>query len=188
MPVSKGSNDNRWILLLRGINVGGKRSMPMADLRQCLTGAGFDNVATYIQSGNVVLDATSATTAERVVEISAAAIGEAFGFSPPLQALSAEGLAEAIAENPFARESVADPKSVHYFFVPTPRAPAELGAIAERATAGEKAIVGESAVYLSTPNGFGTSKYAMALAKTLGPNATARNHRSVLAIAELTRT
>lgn len=47
---------NTFILLLRGINVGGKNKVPMADLRQCLEGLGYSSVTTYIASGNVILD------------------------------------------------------------------------------------------------------------------------------------
>ena len=47
-----------WIALLRGVNVGGRRKLPMADLRTTLTGLGLSDVATYIQSGNVVFRAS----------------------------------------------------------------------------------------------------------------------------------
>jgi len=45
----------RYVALLRGINVGGQHIVPMADLRACLTDAGYGDVQTYIQSGNVLL-------------------------------------------------------------------------------------------------------------------------------------
>jgi uncharacterized protein (DUF1697 family) len=47
---------NTYVILLRGINVGGKNKVPMADLRKCLEGLGFSNVSTYIASGNVILE------------------------------------------------------------------------------------------------------------------------------------
>jgi uncharacterized protein (DUF1697 family) len=46
---------NTYIIFLRGINVGGKNKIPMADLRKCLDELGFSNVSTYIASGNVIL-------------------------------------------------------------------------------------------------------------------------------------
>lgn len=47
---------NTYVILLRGINVGGKNKIPMADLRKCLEELGFSNVSTYIASGNVILE------------------------------------------------------------------------------------------------------------------------------------
>src|SRR5579859_4590627 len=47
---------NTYIILLRGINVGGKNQVPMAGLKKCLEELGFSNVSTYIASGNVILD------------------------------------------------------------------------------------------------------------------------------------
>lgn len=44
-----------FVILMRGINVGGKNKVPMADLRKCLESLGFSNVSTYIASGNVIL-------------------------------------------------------------------------------------------------------------------------------------
>lgn len=46
----------KYVLLLRGINVGGKNKVPMANLRECLQSLGYENVSTYIASGNVILE------------------------------------------------------------------------------------------------------------------------------------
>ena len=46
---------NTYVVLLRGINVGGKNKIPMSDLKKCLQGLGFSKVSTYIASGNVLL-------------------------------------------------------------------------------------------------------------------------------------
>jgi len=54
---------NKYIVLLRGINVGGKNKLPMAELRTLLSENGYENVTTYIQSGNILLNATK-TVAE----------------------------------------------------------------------------------------------------------------------------
>ena len=54
----------RYVALLRGINVGGKNAVPMPALKASFEDAGFDNVTTYIQSGNVLFDAPSSSQAE----------------------------------------------------------------------------------------------------------------------------
>ena len=70
-----------YIALLRGINVGGKAKIAMSDLRQCLTEAGLKDVRTYIQSGNVVFNASLTST--ELVNIIERAIMEQFGFEVP---------------------------------------------------------------------------------------------------------
>ena len=54
---------NRYVALLRGINVGGRNKVPMADLREAFESAGYGDVGTYIQSGNVVFSASTSQAA-----------------------------------------------------------------------------------------------------------------------------
>lgn len=67
-----------YVILLRGVNVGGKNKMPMVELRKCLEGLGYENVATFIASGNAIIDANeSAATVQARVEA-----GLIKGFKP----------------------------------------------------------------------------------------------------------
>ena len=60
---------NTYLVLLRGINVGGKNKIPMADLKKCLEDNGFDQVSTYIASGNVILRSSrSAQDVKSIIE------------------------------------------------------------------------------------------------------------------------
>lgn len=69
---------NRYVALLRGINVGGNAKVPMADLRVCFEGLGYGNVSTYINSGNVLFSSQDDTIAiKKQIE---ACLEEAFGF------------------------------------------------------------------------------------------------------------
>ncbi|MBL0937772.1 MAG: DUF1697 domain-containing protein [Gemmatimonadaceae bacterium] len=88
----------RWLALLRGINVGGNNIIPMADLRACIEELGYEDVATYIQSGNVLFDGP-ATHAKVVAKVEKA-LKKNFDYEAKLVLLSADQLAEVIAEAP----------------------------------------------------------------------------------------
>lgn len=91
---------NTWIALLRGINVGGKNKLKMAEFRESLEKADFANVQTYIQSGNVVFDADGAKSDIRDKVISV--LSDAHGIDANVMILSPDDLLAAIADNPFA--------------------------------------------------------------------------------------
>lgn len=175
----------RWVVLLRGVNVGGGGRLPMADLRAALGAAGFHDVRTYIQSGNVVLDADRSNDADQVAARVATTIEDGFGFRPWIHLLDAGELRGIIAANPYGSAAEADPTSVHYHFVREVPPATSLARLTELADGGEDLSPGEDVVYLLAPNGIGRSKLAEALTKELSPRATARNHRSVLAVAAL---
>lgn len=183
---------HRWVLLLRGINVGGTGKMPMAELRACLTDAGFGGVQTYIQSGNVVLDAGArldrgTLDGGAVAALAGDAIGAAFGMTPQITVLSASDLARAITANPFTAAAEADPRAVHYFFGGAAPSGETAAALAALAIPGEQVESVGAVTYLLAPAGIGRSKLAAALSQHLGAGVTARNHRSVCAIADLAR-
>ena len=99
------------VLLLRGINVGGRNKLPMAALRECLEALGASEVQTYLQSGNAV--ATLNRALEKTIDIDlSAAIEAAHGFRPAVLRLSAASLAKVIERNPFPAADEA-PGSVH---------------------------------------------------------------------------
>lgn len=166
------------VLLLRGINVGGRNALPMAELRVLLEGLGAEDIATYIQSGNAVF--RGEVTAESVAD----GIEAAKGFRPQALVMSRDRLAKVMAANPFPEEGAADGKSVHvWFFEGNPKA-LEDETLA-LATPSERVEVTGEAAYLHGPDGIGRSKLAATLEKALGLPATARNWRTVMAIAKL---
>jgi uncharacterized protein (DUF1697 family) len=73
---------NTYVILLRGINVGGKNIVHMADLKSCLQKLGYDNVSTYIASGNVIL--TSDRPADEIKSQIETALKECFRFESEL--------------------------------------------------------------------------------------------------------
>lgn len=172
-----------WIALLRGINVGGKNILPMKELRALLEDLGFQNARTYIQSGNCVFesdDTEPRSPAERISD----RIEGAFGFRPQIMVLTADEIKAAVTENPYL-EGPDDPKSVHLYFLSETADAADLGALARLQKPGERFALFGRVFYLLTPEGIGRSKLASQAEKCLGVAATARNLRSVKAIAEL---
>lgn len=167
------------ILLLRGINVGGKNKLPMADLRAILTDLGAEDVRSYIQSGNAVYRGNLRE------EAIASAIEKAHGFLPEVLTLPLESFAPVIAANPFP-DAVDDPKALHLFFLSSPSLVDEEVLYREKGPE-ERFLLTERALYLYTPKYLSGSRLAERLERLLGVPATGRNWRTVEAILDLAR-
>ena len=177
MPKAKTA----YILLFRG--VGGATQLPTAPLREALTEAGFENVATYINSGNAVL--RSPLSREKVIASVAEICEDRFGFTKAIFAPTLEEWAALIANNPFPDFEM--PKCLHAAVLagdPTTEAVERLRAFAGDGEGIE--VVGKVA-YLHTPDGFGTSKLAEKFDKGIGVVNSARNWNTVLKLMELVR-
>ncbi len=172
----------RWIALLRGVNVGGNRKLPMADLRAALAGDGLRDVASYIQSGNIVFsaDGTSETLAARI----GAVIARAFGFETEVLVLSAERLGQVMAANPFP-EAEADPAKLYLHFLFAPLAELDETALSALARDGERFALRKGVFYLHAPAGIGRSDLAAKLARLIPVPMTARNLRSCRRILQM---
>ncbi|MGB7327041.1 MAG: DUF1697 domain-containing protein [Rubripirellula sp.] len=166
-----------WIALFRGINVGGKNTLPMASLKQTLKSLQYEDVRTYIQSGNVVFQARNTTAASLAKKIRAA-VSDQFGFEPQVLILSPADLQAARAGNPFAG-AVEEPKHLHFFFLQTPAASPDTELLDRAKIDSESYAITDQVLYLHTPDGFGQSKLAKKAEKILGVAATARNYRTV---------
>lgn len=172
-----------WIALLRGINIGGNHLLPMKQLTALLEQNDCRDVKTYIQSGNVVLRSPEAD-ADALGQRITAAIAASHGFAPRVLLLSRDEFAAAAAANPFA--AVADPKTVHLFFLAAPSTAAPAAFAAH--TTSERHALHPRCFYLHTPDGFGKSKLAERAERLLGVPATARNLRTVGTLLDLART
>lgn len=170
-----------WIVLFRG--VGGKTQLPVARLRETLARAGFDNVATYINSGNAVV--TSDLTREEATTRIAESCRKEFGFDKDVHLVSRAEWDELIAANPFP-EAVETPKLLHAAWLAGDPEPGRLEVLRAltRASRDRIAVVGRVA-YLATPDGFGTSKLAERFDRGIGVPNTARNWNTVLKLSEL---
>ena len=173
-----------WIALLRGINVGGNNPLPMKALRKELTDAGLVDVATYIQSGNVVFR-SPARSASKLTELIRGTIETHHGFSPAVMALTSRELSTIIKNNPFPQAESA-PKSVHVYMLGARAPQANLQAAAELCTATERIVADANVIYLHAPDGIGRSKLASRLESTLGVTATGRNWNTVTKLDAMT--
>lgn len=172
----------RWIVLLRGINVGGHGKTPMAELRKALEQIGATNVATYIQSGNLIFDHADPQDdllAERVSDL----IQSRFGHRPSALALRPDSLRTIHDATPFPPD--ADPKLVHLHLFRDPPAPDALATLNAHLYSGEELILAPTCLYHWPPKGFGISKVAQKIPKALGVTTTARNLRTIRAILDL---
>lgn len=105
------------IAILRGINVGGKRKILMADLKQLFQGLGFENVVSYIQSGNVIFDASTDLSEILIADKIEKAITEKYGFDVPVIVITNELLATYVNTNPFYKIENIDIKELHLTFL-----------------------------------------------------------------------
>ena len=176
---------NTWILLLRGVNIGGRNILRMADLRSTLAGLGLAAVQTYIQSGNVVFRSRhrSAAVVRRLI---LDAIDAAHGLQPDAVVLRPAALHQAIDANPFA-DSMTDPGRLYLFFLAaTPAAP-DLEALRQLRRGGEQFELVGDVFFVHAPEGLARSKLGAHVEKKLGVAATARNWRTVNKIARMAR-
>lgn len=166
-----------WIALLRGINVGGNNILPMAKLRNDLESLQLRNVRTYIQSGNVVFDATARKASSLAREIGRR-VEERHGFRPHLLILSREDLLAAVESNPFP-EAASHPKTLHFFFLAETADAPDTKALDDAKSPTESYRLTDRVFYLHAPDGIGRSKLAANAEKHLGVVTTARNYRTV---------
>lgn len=172
------------IALLRGINVGGHRKVPMAELRQLMTDLGFDQVKTYIQSGNIIFNADTEDTVQLAEKIQKAILKH-FGFEVPVICLTAATLQHAVKGNPFAIESTPI-ENLHLTFLS--KTPEESRATALKAMnyAPDQFRYQNAWIYLNIPGKYHKTKLSNALfEKKLKVTATTRNWKTVLKLSEL---
>jgi uncharacterized protein (DUF1697 family) len=169
-----------FIILFRG--VGGATQLPTKPLREALTAAGFENVSTYINSGNAVLK--SRISREKTIASVADICKREFGFDKDIYAITPAEWSELIAANPFP-EAVAVPKFLHAAVLAAKPEEAKVEALQAFAGKGERIAVVGKVAYLHTPEGFGTSKLAVKFDKGIGVPNTARNWNTVLKLMEL---
>jgi uncharacterized protein (DUF1697 family) len=172
------------IALLRGINVGGHRRVPMAELRDLALAAGLSDVGSYIQSGNLTFAAAlDAAAAEAALE---KAIEARFGFAVDVIVRTAAQWARYAAGSPFPDAASARPNLLHLGLSKRPPKPDAAEKLKARAAAGERIELLGDAIWLDFGAGVARSKLSpAAIDKAAGSPVTARNWKTVLKLAEL---
>jgi len=174
----------RQVLLLRGINLGPSRRVAMADLRELLSGAGYPDVRTYVQSGNVVLGSDAAPA--QLERDAGQLISARFGFDVTVIVRTRDELAEVVARNPLAAV-VTEPKRYQVSFMATALARDRVAELEAVAQAPEHLVVIDREAYAWHPEGVARSKLWNALAgRGLGVTATARNWTTVSTLLAMT--
>lgn len=168
---------SRWVLLLRGINVGGKNKLPMADLKSLLAELGASDIETYIQSGNAVFSASGLRPQIFSKKLSKA-ISDIHGFAPQIIVVTAEGFIRSIEDCPFPKKDLSE-KILHFYFLTEPANSPQEDKLNELKISSEQWALVDDVFYLYAPDGFGRSKLAAKAEKLLGVGATVRNWRTV---------
>ncbi|OLD14089.1 MAG: hypothetical protein AUI50_00290 [Crenarchaeota archaeon 13_1_40CM_2_52_14] len=171
--------------MLRGINVAGKKIVRMEDLRASFEALGFGRVRTYIQSGNVIFEA-SKVASDNLSETIAKKISKDFGFSIPVVLRTSDELKKIIRDNPFLNEKHMDHSKFHVTFLSAlPARDAEEKIDALNAHPDQFGVSGRE-IYLYCPNGYGRSKVSnLALEKALSVGATTRNWNTLNTLARI---
>ena len=176
-----------YAALLRGINVGGSRKVPMADLRTLMEGLGHDGVRSYLQSGQVVFTASHGDEESLAAEL-AGAIEKRFGFAVDV-IVRDHAYLKAVAENcPFPAAEL-EGKQLHVTYFSAPVDEDRYAEIDRAAYLPEEFRLGDRALYLYVPDGLGRSKLAEHLSKprlNKGVIATSRNWNTVVKLVEMT--
>ncbi|HKQ59830.1 MAG TPA: DUF1697 domain-containing protein [Candidatus Polarisedimenticolaceae bacterium] len=162
------------VALIRGINVGRAKRVSMDELRKLVSGLGYEDVRTLLNSGNVVFSAAGKPTADEIAARIEQAMAVRLKLSARVIVLDAAELARVVAENPLL--AIADDPS--RLFVAVLRRSADrklVQPLLERDWAPDTLACGKRAAYLWCPDGMAESPLALALARALGDSVTTRN-------------
>lgn len=170
-----------YVVLLRGINVGGHKKVPMAELRELLVKIGFDAVTTYIQSGNIILNSfKSKLEVEAIVH---KAIASHFGFDVPVIAKTRGELKQIFDVCPFSEEKKIDSYFVLLSDIPDVELVEEVKTISYD---NEEFIIINDSIYFHSSIGYGKSKFNMNIfEKKLNVKATSRNYKTMVKLLSL---
>lgn len=172
-----------YVALVRAINLGATNKISMADLREVFIGLGCEDVATYVQSGNVIF--RSSDKPAELLRAIETRISRDHGLGVTVLLRTKAELAKVHAGNPFA-ERVTDPTKLHVTFLADTPERSRVRALDPEADGPDEFRVVGREIYLHYPTGYGRSKLSNAyFEKRLGVKATTRNWRTVTKLAEL---
>ena len=168
-----------YILILRGINVGGHKAIKMDALRVMLEDLDFKNVKTYIQSGNVVFQMEKAECRDLETKIEKK-IASTFHFDVPVLVKRQIEVVNILKQNPFVNERDEAIEWLHVTFLSNIPEQQFVEKIKDLSTPPDEFILSETAIYLFCPKGYGNSKLSNTFFENkLKVMATTRNWRTV---------
>ena len=177
---------SKYIAILRGINVGTGRKVPMADLKTLCEGLGLTKVQTYIQSGNLLFELAKHEPISVLETRLQMAFSKTFGFEIPVLIRTAEEWAESIAKNPFLSENENEDGRLYLTFLQKEPSPEALKKMNEfQYLPDHFKIIGREVFILCT-SGYGTSKLSNTFFESkLKVPATTRNWKTVMKLNEM---
>jgi len=174
-----------YVAMLRGINVAGRNQIKMEQLRKLCNDLGFQNVETYVQSGNIVFQSTAENSVALSKSISRAII-ESSGFDVPVIARTSKEIRSVIANNPFLKEKKIDSSKLHVTFLSATPQKGSLKKLEALAMSPDQFYSAPREIYLYCPAGYGRTKLSNnAIEKALSVNATTRNWRTTNTLLEM---
>ena len=173
---------NRYIALLRGINVGGQKKIPMAELRELLSKSGLKNVQTYIQSGNVIFESSEKDTQKLELDIHYS-IKKKFGFEVPILVKTPEELLQIFDDCPFSEEIKMNSYFMLLFAIPDKNLVEE---VAKMSYTDEEFVIMNTCIYFHSSIGYGRTKFNNNFfERKLKTVATARNYKTMVKLLSL---
>lgn len=159
-----------FIVLLRGINVGGHNKLPMKDLVPLLKSYHYQDISTYIQTGNILLSAkyNPEQDIKKLITLN-------FGFTPSVFVISVSDFSTAVANNPYQNF---DGKLVHFYFCQAP-IQLNLEKTQKWQSSTESYHIADNVFYLHAPDGIGRSKLVANIESCLGQAGTGRNLNTI---------
>ena len=177
---------SKFIALLRGINVSGQKQIKMSELKTQFEEKGFQDVETYIQSGNVIFSAREKSNKKLEDKISSA-IKSKFSFDAQIIVLTPEAIGHVIQSNPFLKKKKDTEKLYVTFLLENPSAD-NIKKLKDVDYSPEEFIMDGSYIYLFVPNGYGNSKLNNNLFESkLKVFGTTRNWKTVNKLFELSK-
>lgn len=171
-----------YIALLRGINVGGHKKVPMAELREILTTTKLENVKTYIQSGNIIFQSSESNTYKLEHTIKKSILAH-FGFEIPILVKTREELNSIFEACPFSEEK----KMNSYFTLLSAMPDKDLVVEASKKIyLNEEYLISNNCIYFYSEKGYGNAKFNLSFfEKKLKISATSRNYKTMVKLLAL---
>ncbi|MDX1544505.1 MAG: DUF1697 domain-containing protein [Christiangramia sp.] len=177
----------RYIAILRGINVGGKKKVLMKDLKETFRDLGFSNIQTYVQSGNVVFDTPKDISNRKLEKNIENAIQKAFDFEVPVIVRTPPRLKKVISSNPF-KPDTGDIKKFYLVFLKENPQAEEISKLEETNTLDEFKI-DDDHIYVKYSSKYSDSKLNNNFFENkLGVTASTRNWKTIMKLHEIAGT
>lgn len=173
-----------YIAVLRGINVSGQRMINMKDLKALMIKAGFTNVMTYIQSGNIVFGSEEKNTKTHEKKITEVIQGH-YGFEVPILILTVSDIEKILQNNPYL-DGKKDITKLHVTLLEKSPDSKLLTSTRDEKYQSDEFHIDGTLIYLYCPDGYGMTKFStMFFEKKLGVTATTRNWKTIESLERL---